>query len=316
MASRPNWRRGAVPRASADAPSVGGGAASAVAARSASTGGVSPAVARTASSSSAAGDRAARGGAGAPTSTDMVRTPSATSLASEGPASDALNPENSTAIVFYEAANEFASACAEVWPSDAVIVAEAARLAAVGSALEAKQAEGARLAALFHDAFADNYGLIQRKDAAFFDLPDAGLVAVHAAAKYASAAPPLRDTLWEYLRSLMQYAGMVDMYSKCPRGMLNSISNLAHGLLGKMQTGEVDPSKLNPLELGQMMMQSMSTEDLESFGTAIMSGGNLDTMMTIMQSTMGGALGGGGGAGGDGGLDLGSLMGMLGGGGK
>jgi hypothetical protein len=138
---------------------------------------------------------------------------------------------------------------------------------------------------------------------------------VHAAAKYASAEPALRDTLWEYLRSLMQYAGMVDMYSKCPRGMLNSISNIAHGLLGKMQTGEVDPSKLNPLELGQMMMQTMSTEDLESFGSAIMSSGNLDTMMTIMQSTMGGAMAGGGGAGGEGGgLDLGALMSMMGGG--
>lgn len=306
MASRPNWRRGAVPRTSAPAELT------------------PPTLARTASGGGGGGApaRVAAGGAGAaaPSSLALARTPSSTSLASEDAAAARhLNPENSTAIVFFEAALEFAGACAEVWPSDAVMGAEARRLAGVGAALEAKQAEGARLAALFHDAFSSSYGMIQSKDAAFFALPHPALAAVHASAKYASAATELRETVWEYLRSLMQYAGMVDMYSKCPRGMLDSISNMAHGLIGKMQTGEMDPSKLNPLELGQMMMQTMSTEDLESFGTAIMSGGNLDTMMTVMQSAIGGGmLGGsdGGGGGGAGGLDLGSLMGMLGGGGK
>jgi hypothetical protein len=193
------------------------------------------------------------------------------------------NPSDSTAVVFFDTCKEFCAACAEVWPKDDVLKTQNERLASVTD----KKEEGLRLAKLFHSTFASKYSLVVAKDSTLFNAPE--FASVNAASKYASSPEDLRSTVWEYFRALVQYAGMVDMYSKCPQGMLDSISNLAGGLIDKMQNGELDPSKINPLEIGQMMMSSLSMSDIENFGSAIMEGGNMESMMSIMQSTMGAA---------------------------
>lgn len=208
------------------------------------------------------------------------------------------NPHESTACVFFEVCAEFAHACAEVWPSDSIIAAESERLFNLGKNFTSKQEEGLRLAKAFHAAFVNHYPLVVSKDGKFFSLPNEILISASAANKYASSPKDVRETIWEYMRSLVQYAGMVDMYSKCPQAMLDSISGVAGGLIAKLQNGELDASTLNPLQLGQMMMQEMSTADLEGFGNAILEGGNMDSMMSIMQSTMSGMGGTPGGMGG------------------
>lgn len=274
--SRPSWRKGQAPSASTSSTSTAS----------------STALALSASASASAG--------GAGTLTTALAAPIA-QLAPDAPFT--TNPYESTGAVFFDACQEFANACAEVWPSDAAICNEASRLSSIGETSE-KVEEGLRLARGFHAAFVDNYALVTSKDGSFFSLPHEVLVAVSAANKYASAPADVRETVWEYMRSLVQYAGMVDMYAKCPQAMLDSISGVAGGLIAKLQSGELDANSLNPLQLGQMMMQEMSGADLESFGNAIMEGGNMESMMSIMQSTMagmnmggmGGAAAGGGGA--------------------
>jgi hypothetical protein len=220
------------------------------------------------------------------------------------------NPHESTACVFFEVCGEFASACAEVWPTDEVIKKYSTHLQSLGKSFESKQVEGLKLAKAFHLAFVEHYPDVIAKKAHFFSLPHEILISVNAANKFASSPSDVRDTVWEYLRSLVQYAGMVDMYSKCPQAMLESISGVAGGLIAKLQAGELDANNLNPLQLGQMMMQEMSVDDLEGFGNAIMEGGNMDSMMSIMQSTMGGLAAGGAGGGMGG---LGGMMGAMGG---
>lgn len=259
--SRPNWRKGKAPDASAS------GAAS-----GAASGGAS--------------------GRAIVSATEIVRAPRAPRVASDASSENiSANPQESTAVVFFDVCADFAAACAEVWPSDATLVSQAARLAALKSQSE-KISEGLRLAKAFHAGFVDHYAEIVAKKPEVFHVAHEGLLAVNAAAKYASSPPDVRETVWEYLRSLVQYAGMADMYSKCPQAMLDSISGVAGGLIAKLQSGELDPNNLNPIVLGQMMMQQLSSEDLEGFGQAIMEGGNMDSMMSIMQSTMGGGMSG------------------------
>jgi hypothetical protein len=266
--SRPNWRKGKLPESSA-------------------------------SSSS--------GGGGSQRTTDIVRAIPTPSRTSSVTTDVGANPQDSTAIVFFDICVDFSTACAEVWPSDEVMKIQAARISSKKSTKE-KQEEGLNLAKLFHSTFVDHYSLIVSKKPEFFALPIEGLVSVNASAKFASSPEDVRETVWEYLKSLVQYAGMVDMYSKCPQKMLDSISGVAGGLIAKLQSGELDPSNLNPIALGQMMMQQMSTEDLEGFGKAIMEGGNMDSMMSIMQSTMGaGGIPGMG----MGGMDMNAVMSML-----
>ena len=193
------------------------------------------------------------------------------------------NPHESTGSVFFDVCVEFTQACAEVWPKDELLAAKAEKLKGITGFSE-KVTEGLRLAKLFHAEFNESYPLVVRKDPSFFAHPK--LSAFHASAKYDSSPADVRDTVWEYIKSLVQYAGMVDMYSKCPQAMLESISGIANGLITKLQSGELDASNLNPIQLGQMMMQQMSSSDLEGFGNAIINGGNMDSMMSIMQSTL------------------------------
>jgi hypothetical protein len=196
------------------------------------------------------------------------------------------NPKESTSCVFFEVAAEFASACSEVWPSDEYLESHAKRLSGLLKSYDSKHQEGSKLALAFHAACSEHYPLIVKKDASFFSLNLPVMKSTNAAAKFASSPPDVQNTIWEYLRSLVQYAGMVDMYSKCPQAMLETISGVAGSLIEKLQSGDLDAANLNPLQLGQMMMQQMSAEDLEGFGNAIMEGGNMDSMMSIMQSTM------------------------------
>jgi hypothetical protein len=206
------------------------------------------------------------------TSTEIVAVPSSVKYE---------NPSDSTAVVFFDVVKDFTTASADVWPSDEFIKAKAAELTVVKD----KQAKGKELAKLFHEAFASKYSLVVSKSASFFQHP--AFEPVNAASKFANSPDDLKETVWEYFRNMVQYAGMVDMYSKCPQGMLDSISNIAGSMVEKLQKGELDTANINPMEIGQMMMSSLNTSDLENFGAAMMQGGNIESMMSIMQSSMG-----------------------------
>lgn len=207
------------------------------------------------------------------TSTEIVAVPSS--------AVRYDSPSDSTAVVFFDVVKDFATACSDVWPSDEFIKTKAAELTAVTD----KQAKGKELAKLFHEAFASKYSLVVSKSASFFQHP--AFAPVNAASKFANSPNDLKETVWEYFRNMVQYAGMVDMYSKCPQGMLDSISNIAGSMVEKLQKGELDSANINPMEIGQMMMSSLNTADLENFGAAMMQSGNIESMMSIMQTSMG-----------------------------
>ena len=221
-----------------------------------------------------------------------------------------LSPYESTGAVFFEVSMEFVTASKDVWPTDSLIVKQKSELDLVTS-MEQKQIEGLKLSKLFHTTFSEHYNLIVAKDSTFFTKDIKVLKDLDAHTKFTSSSPSVQETIWEYLRSLVQYAGMAEMYSKCPRGMLDSISGMAGNLISKMQSGEMDANALNPLELGQMLMKDMNMSDLEGFGSALMENGNIDNMMSIMQSTMS-SMQSKGGIPGMPGMDINGLMSMMG----
>ena len=216
------------------------------------------------------------------------------------------NPHDSTAVVFFEVCADFAKASSDVWSTDEFIQAESLKLQELRKeSFEMKKEAGLKLAKTFHDNFVSSYGDVVKKNPDFFS--QSQFSKLNARKKYDLASKDVQNTVWEYFRQLVQYAGMIDMYSKCPPAMLASISGVAGGLIAKLQGGDLDLNSLNPIQLGQMMIKDMNPEDLEGFGNAILEGGNIDSMMTIMQSTlsgmgglgaMGAGLGGLGGLGG------------------
>ena len=240
------------------------------------------------------------------TSTDIVTSSSSRPTVISGMS---MSPYESTGGVFFDVVIEFVNASNDVWPQDELISTEKVRLEKFDS-IDKKQIEGIKLAKQFHLLFHTNYTKIIAKDSNFFSQDE--LKVLQTVFKYNNSPNEVQDTVWEYLRSLVQYAGMIDMYSKCPQGMLDSISGVAGGLIAKMQSGELDSNSLNPMELGQILMQQMSMSDLESFGSAIMENGNIDSMMSMMQTTMSSMNTSGGIPGMPKGMDLGGLMSMMG----
>ena len=217
-------------------------------------------------------------------------TTSFSGLASES--SDfSSNPYDSTAVVFFDVCSDFAKASSDVWSTDKTILEEYQKLLALASeSFEVKREHGAKLAKTFHQHFVKHYPDVVKKNPDFFSLPP--FSKVNGRKKFDLASAGIQNTVWEYFKQLVQYAGMIDMYSKCPPGMLASISGIAGGLITKLQGGEMDLNSLNPIQLGQMMIKDMNPDDLEGFGNAILEGGNIDSMMSIMQSTLGGMGGG------------------------
>ncbi len=197
------------------------------------------------------------------------------------------NPHDSTSVVFFDVCADFAKASADVWSTDTVILEHSKKLQElVNEPFSVKKEHGQRLAKLFHQTFVKQYSEVVSKNPVFFSSP--AFEVIHGRKKYDLAPNEIKNTVWEYFKQLVQYAGMIDMYSKCPPGMLDAISGVAGGLISKLQSGDMDLNSLNPVQLGQMMIKDMNPDDLEGFGNAILEGGNIDSMMSIMQSTIGG----------------------------
>jgi hypothetical protein len=192
------------------------------------------------------------------------------------------NPKESTSTLFFDICLEFATASHEVWPQDEKIKEY---VDVLNENLSMKTEYGEYVAVAFHKEFQPLYTKVLNKDEQVLKHPM--LESLKASAKFAGAPQSLKDTVWEYMKNMVQYGGMVDMYSKCPSNMLNSITGIASGMIEKLQNGEMDLSKLNPMQLGQMMMNDMKPEDLEMFGKTIMESGNIENMMSMMQSTIG-----------------------------
>lgn len=230
-----------------------------------------------------------------------------------------LDPKSSTYLLFFDITNEFAAACSDVWPNDSTLKEKSLQLKFLATKdLKTKLLEGRDMSLSFVSKYERYFGKIIEKDEALFDMNDEFMSLFEAREKFSMCSEEVKSTIWEYLRSLVQYANMAKMYEKCPQSMLKSIAGMAGGIMSKIKRGEMDAEHMNPLEIGSLIMKDLNTDDLEAFGSALMSDGNLEGMINIMQSsmsTMGGASGMAGmaGMGGIGGGPGGAMGGGLGG---
>lgn len=190
------------------------------------------------------------------------------------------NPMESTSMLFFDICKEFTLKLKEEFPLELKV--EEFRDYFLKSETQ-KFEVGKQLAKQFSDNFKDDFSFIVDKNVMFFKHPK--LMEFDVENKLLNKVD-LTNAVWEYLKNLVQYSGMIDMYEKCPEKMLTSISNMAGDLINKMQNGTMELSNLNPLQLGQMLMNDMKSEDLEEFGAAIMESGNMQNMMSLMQSNM------------------------------
>jgi hypothetical protein len=194
-----------------------------------------------------------------------------------------INPKTTTCMMVYETCKEFCAYASPLWGE---VVEKYSEVLESKNTYDERLDLGNEICVKFYSAFGKEFSKIVAKDDDFFALKISYLHDVNARELYTRASSSQKEKIWEFLKTVSQYSGMVDMYNKCPESMLRTLSGVAGGIIGKLQAGEMDISTLNPLALGQMMMKDMKSSDLESFGQAVLSGGNMENMMGLMMGSL------------------------------
>lgn len=199
------------------------------------------------------------------------------------------DPKKSTVYVFYHTAIDFARKLHEWYPEEKsfkdFLDQENEKYKTLDVKTEFDVVEGAdEYARLIHQLFSNHYSTVLSKNTDFFKLDV--FESFHAYDKYMGATEDQKEKIWECFRNLIQYSSMVNMYAKVPSTMLSTIKNMAGSLVEKIQTGDVDFSNLNPMQIGEMMMKDIDTKDIENFGRSLLEEGNIENLMAMMQSTL------------------------------
>ena len=113
---------------------------------------------------------------------------------------------------------------------------------------------------------------------------------VNAKEKWSSASDQVKDTIWQYLKQIVQSASVSDVYSKCPPKIMDIVTSMASSIVGDVQNGTFDPSQIDPMAISQKLMGSLKEDDIKEWGNSLMTDGGMDGLLTMMSSAMGGGV--------------------------
>jgi hypothetical protein len=149
----------------------------------------------------------------------------------------------------------------------------------------------------FYDMFSKHFDLILEKDETFFDVDNEILKSMDLKSKWLTLNETQKTDTWKDLISLVQLTNIGKMYDLCPSKMMSMISNMAQKVSQQVEKGELSMDAINPMEIGQSMVSSMSEDEIQEIGKTLMKKENLEDMMKLMQTSMKGMQNGFGGSG-------------------
>ena len=97
-----------------------------------------------------------------------------------------------------------------------------------------------------------------------------------------------KDVTFDYFirlnRYASKYAALTSIYSGVPRGMLDSVQQVAADIVAKIQSGEQSLTDIDFSALSQQMLTSMKSEDLEAYQRQLESspGGAMGAVFNMM----------------------------------
>jgi hypothetical protein len=185
---------------------------------------------------------------------------------------------------------QFLDASNEVWPEDTLIeswkhTVEEAR----ENGDDAMRSLAVTTHCDFHEMFKSAYEKIRSRDESLMQdvAPFPLLRVLDVQNKWRTAPLELRNTIWEYLNEIVKFANMYAIYKKCPNKIMNTVNSAAMSLVSRIRNGEIEMKDINPLQLSQDMMNRISPEDLENFGSSLVTdGGGVEGIMAMMQGVM------------------------------
>lgn len=152
---------------------------------------------------------------------------------------------------------------------------------------------GTSMIETFSEQFKDSFDTILNKDESFFEIDHPILQGIIGAKqKWMVLKPEQKRNVWVEMAMLVQYANLGRMYRLCPTKMMDMISSMADKVSRQVANGEMNLDTLNPMELGQNLVSSMSPEEIEDIGRTLMQKETMEDMMKLMQTSMKGLQGG------------------------
>ena len=193
-----------------------------------------------------------------------------------------MDAQSSVERAFFDVTVQFLADSVVAWPDDSLLPIALS---------EFKKLESSVALKLFQKHFADQITGLAKKDiAALYEAArEPNIAAINIEAKFSAANSSTQETMWTYISHMCRFASMQKLYEHIPSSILGAVTTAAQDLKGRIDSGDVDPSSVNPFELGKEVMAKFRPEELESMMKNIM--GNPETMNSLM-SQMSSALGG------------------------
>jgi hypothetical protein len=215
----------------------------------------------------------------------------------EGDKENKLSPSLAP-LNFFKTCSSLTSKLLDYFPEDAETLRPTlAMMGFVGGEVEDANAEemGKYMMTSFYDMFSNHFEKILEKDDTFFDIENNILENMDGKAKWMKLTPEQKEESWKEMILLVQLTNIHKMYELCPSKMMDMVTNMAHKVSKQVQSGEMSLDKLNPMEIGQSMVSSMTEEEIQEIGRTLMKKENLEDMMKMMQTSMKGMQNMGGG---------------------
>lgn len=190
---------------------------------------------------------------------------------------------------FFKTCRSLARLAIEFYPDEKDALATTfLMLGLMGDEPEDKDVEemGVHMVETFYGQFKEHFEKIITKDETFFDVDHPILLGISAKSKWLVLDQPQKDKIWSEMALLVQYSNLSKMYSLCPSKMMDMITGMAEKVSKQVSNGEMDLSTLNPMELGQSLVSSMSQEEIEEIGKSLMRKETMEDMMSMMQTSL------------------------------
>lgn len=172
---------------------------------------------------------------------------------------------------------DFLEASTGVWTQD-LILKQALEWATSSEAV----AIGSLLANKFSKADED---LVLAKDAAIWN--HELLQSVDASGKFAQATQEIRDTVWDYCKSIADPLTMYRVYASVPTNLMDVIQDITKDFQGQMAEGSFDAKNFNPMTLGQKVFDKLGPQQIQDISKQLMGTlGNDPSQLMRMMSSM------------------------------
>lgn len=179
----------------------------------------------------------------------------------------------STDVAFHEITKQLIEASIAAWPEDPLLPLALQTWATV---------EPTHGMFLFENHFGSLVNRLVAKDpeALFTAAKDPALAAIGIEAKFKGATEATQATLWTYIGHMCRFSSMNKLYDHIPSNVLSAVTDAAKELKDRLDSGDIEASGINPMELGQSVMSKFKPEELDSMMKGIMN--NPEIMSSLM----------------------------------